>query len=199
MIDFHIVRQNQSRTCPIAILIPDDVFNVSEIIEHYVKPLKKLWRKSDPTAKPLPNILLLSVTMPEKQPGVKTKPGMGKPNVKMIWDSLGQINDMQGEFKISHILVAQSEYYKRMASTTRIEPGYGYMKPAKLVRDVPSISLKVTPVPLYTQLLYRKALKKKVRMSLEALYRSYTGKKELFAGSVIKHGRYITDVADLKL
>lgn len=153
----------------LAILVPTKDFNEEQIQEHYVDPL---------VARGIRREEIIAFNLDHNAKGKAPVTLIVKPwleNLEKALDSLG----------ISHVLIAEVNYFKTICKQRKADPHYGY----SLDTIWPGIKGYITSN--YKALLFNQgAAASKISMSLDAIAAGRTGGKGLFSKKALQHVSY---------
>ena len=152
----------------LAILVPTKDFNKEQIREHYIDPLVARGIKIE-------EIIVFNLDHNAKGKAPVTlvvRPWLEK--LEKALDSLG----------ISHVLIAEVNYFKTICKQRKADPHYGY----SLDTIWPGIKGYITSN--YKAMLFNPAAMDKISMSLDAIAAGRTGGKGLFSKKALEDAWY---------
>jgi DNA polymerase-1 len=165
----HVIFE-QNDTYEVALLIKETALRKPSLLEHYVKPLKKLGVK--------PNSIVafdLVYPNPKKVPVSIQK--------AYLTDLLLVLKDT--ETKI--LAVADTNYFKTLTNEKKAEPHYGYVLPCAIKGHEDK---KVVLLPNYQALFFNPAIQDKVDMGLKTLADYLSGNYKVIGKNIIHKALY---------
>jgi DNA polymerase-1 len=168
----HVIFE-QNDTYEVALLIKETALRKPDLLEHYVKPLKKLGVKTN-------SIIAFDLVYPNPK---KVTVSVQK---AYLTDLLLVLKDT--ETKI--LAVADTNYFKTLTNERKAEPHYGYVLPCAIKGHEDK---KVVLLPNYQALFFNPATQDKVDMSLKTLADYISGNYKVIGKNIIHKANYYTE------
>ena len=163
---------------PVAILVKPNNFNQDKVFEYYVEPLVKL-------GVPKEDIICLRLDCSAKKPKVS--------DIKAYIERL-DIACMKYGFK--HLLVCESEYFKKICKVSKSEVHLSYMLPTLNLPTVENV--KATIGFNYLQVVYDSTYQTKLDRALNSIADDYNGVYTPVGQDIIKSESYPSDYESIK-
>jgi DNA polymerase-1 len=172
----HIIfEESPTGTYPVALLIKASSFNQFELARNYMEPLNVL-------GVPSQDVIAFSLSYNEA----------GKAPVKHIKEYLAKLLPALDGLKVTHLYVADSNYFKALAGQPKADPHFGYVLPCKVKGyEHMNVVLGLN----HSALIYNPDLQAKLDMSLQTLASHLQGSYQPLGNNIIHSEHYPSSVA----
>lgn len=172
-----IFKENPDNRYSIALLIKESSFKQRLLEQHYINPLKEKGIKED-------SIIALSLSYNDK----------GKAPVKLIKECLSNIIKACEKLEVNTILVADTEYFKKLTGKRKAEPYYGYVQECTISTKPINVILSVN----YQSLFYNPDIVDRLTLSLTTLVNHIQGNTIEMGKSIIHSAQYPSSLVEIQ-
>lgn len=176
----HVFTDNSTGYFKVAILIKGTAFNKQELMKNFVAPL---------VARGIPTEQIVAFTLAYNDEG--------KAPVSLIKAYLEDLLQTLWELGVSHLYVADSNYFKVLAKQSKAEPHLGYVLPCQYKAFHAPETFKVVLGMNHQALIYNPDLKAKLDLSLDALASDLGGTYQALGADIIHSCWYPEDLRSI--
>lgn len=176
----HVFTDNSTGYFKVAILIKGTAFNKQELMKNFVTPL---------VARGIPTEQIVAFTLAYNDEG--------KAPVSLIKAYLEDLLQTLWELGVSHLYVADSNYFKVLAKQSKAEPHLGYVLPCQYKAFHAPETFKVVLGMNHQALIYNPDLQAKLDLSLDALASDLGGTYQALGADIIHSCWYPDDLRSI--
>ena len=176
----HVFAESTTGYYKVALLIKGTAFNKQELMKNYVDPL---------VARGIPADQIIAFTLAYNDDG--------KAPVSLIKAYLEDLLQALFELGVSHLYVADGNYFKVLAKQSKAEPHMGYVLPCLYKEFHAPETFKVCLGLNHQALIYNPDLQAKLDLSLDALASDLGGSYQALGADIIHSCWYPEDVRSI--
>ena len=177
----HVFTESSSGYYKVAVLIKGTAFNKQELMKSYVNPL---------VARGIPADQIIAFTLAYTDEG--------KSPVSLIKAYLEDLLQTLFELGVSHLYVADSNYFKVLAKQSKAEAHLGYVLPCQYKAFHAPEAFKVCLGLNHQALIYNPDLQAKLDLSLDALASDLGGSYQALGADIIHSCWYPEELEDIR-